>query len=428
MTRMGGEPCVRSARAEGSASAALATVANFHQLPIGARELAPLVGLPQVTELGELVVAARLLGFESVPLEGGYDELPEVPRPNIVRFKDRFVVLYEIDADATRVADPLHGVRTLSRAEFSSEWTGDCLQVVPADLDSARRKLVAHRAWWRRLLVPRALAFAVGAAALGGLAAGDGLSARSLALAVAAAGSLWLVLFQADCAQCSRAHQLAGALPLDRLGALFYPALLVAVRLDALHVGYALAFAAGGHVALVAILARERVLCLPCVVTAAAAWLAFGLSARALLPLIAVVVAAAGVAAAALSVPFFRRVAEARALFEARRLALEWLAHAGASDKVRVVVWKRAGCASCLFYESVWKPALAQDYQEAIAIEERDAAGLHIATPLILVAGSVRVLFVALTGREDDYQRLQNAVEAARAPSPLGALDGMTIV
>jgi hypothetical protein len=405
----------------------LATVANFHELPIAAPEVAPLVGLPQVTELGELIVAAQLLGFESVPLEGGYDELPEVPRPNIVRFKDRFVVLYDIDAERTRVADPLHGLRTLARTEFSSEWTGDCLSVTPVDLEGARGKLAAHRSLVRRLGQPGALTFALGAVATAALAALDGFSPVALALFTAALASLWLVSFQASCAACSRAHQLAGALPLERLGALFYAALLVGVRLDAAHTGYALAFAAGAHVVLLAILARERVRCAPCFATAVAAFVAVALLARGLAPLAAVLAALVGAVATTVSVPFFRRAAETRAFFEARLVAREWLEQAGASDKTRVVVWKRAGCASCLFYEAVWKRGLVQDFEDAISIEERDAAGLKIATPLILVAGYAAFLFVGLGGHDDDYERLRLAVERARDPSlsalaPLGGL------
>jgi hypothetical protein len=425
-------PCVRCQRKEQSAAAALATVAQFHELSIGAQEIAPFVGLPSLTELGELVVASRMLGFESVPLEGGYDDLPEVARPNIVLFKDgRFVTLFEIDAKEARVADPLAGVRTLLRDEFSSQWNGDCLQVVPARLDDARRRLADRRRVWTRLAQPRPLLLLAGALAIAVPLAIDG-SFAAAALGVAALSSLWLVLFQASCAQCSRAHQLAGALPLDRLGALFYASLLIAAPFEPRLAGYALCAAVGGHASLLALLARERVLCRPCVVTAVAAAAAAAVLARGL-PLVAVALAfVAGAAALGLAVPFFRRVARAHALFESRRVALEWLTQAGEPPpgKVRVVVWKRSGCAACLFYEAVFKQALIEEFQEVVAIDERDASRLRVPTPLILVAGTVRFLFVGLPGRDDDYQALQRAVESARDPAcaAVGRLGGVQLI
>jgi hypothetical protein len=433
---MAKEPRVRCQRPAESAAAALAAVAQFHDLPLRAGEVATLVGLPAVVELGELVVASRMCGFESVPLGGGFDDLPEVPRPNIVRWKDgRFVVLYEIDASSARVADPIDGVATLSREEFVARWTGDCLQVVPADLDGARAKLAAHRNWLGRLLSPRTLAFAVGVAAIAALVWRGGSTVAAAALGVATLASLWLVLFQAGCAACNRAHQLAGALPLEKLGALFYVALLVASRIEPLVACYALAFAVGAHASLVAILVRERVLCPPCLLTAAAALVAAAASLGGSDALMDGALVVAGAAAAWLAIPFFRRAASDGALAESRRVALEWLKQAGAiaPGQVRVAVWKRVGCSGCLFYEAVHRAALLQDFEGVVTLDERDAAKLRVPTPLVLVAGAAAILFLGLGGKEDDYERLQAAVELARDPAlaalaALGRLGGLFVV
>jgi Peptidase C39 family len=420
----GVEPCVRSARPEGSAAAALASVAQFHGLPIEAAEVAPLVGFPSVRELGELVVASRLIGFDSVPLEGGYDELPEVARPNLVRFRDRFVVLYDIDPEKTRVGDPLHGPTTLTRADFSALWTGDCLQLTPVNLDAARAKLAEHRRWWRRLSSPRALGFAGGVALLTALVAWRGAGgmpelALAAPLALAAAASLWLVLFRASCAQCGRAHQLAGALPLDRIGAIFYTALLIAPPLVS---GALLWPAAGAHLGLLGILTREAILCVPCLIAALGAWLALHAASSSLPALAGELLFLGAAAAAFLAVPRFRRAACARSLTLARELAKEAQRQQLPPGGVRVTVWKRAGCTACLFYEAIFKPALLQDYEGVVAIDERDASRLAIATPLILVAGNSSTLIVSLPGSDGDYQILQEAVEKARAPSPTGDL------
>jgi hypothetical protein len=415
------EPCVRSASAEGSAAAALASVAQFHGLAIEAGELAPLVGFPSVRELGELVVASRLIGFDSVPLEGGYDELPEVARPNLVRFRDRFVVLYDIDADKTRVGDPLHGLRTMTRAEFSAEWTGDCLQLIPANLDGARAKLAEHRRWWKRVYSPRALLFAGAVVALAALMAWHAGETPLCvpALALAAAASLWLVLFRASCAQCGRAHLLAGALPLDRIGAIFYTALLFVP----LPVAGALLWpAAGAHLGLLAILAREAIVCVPCLLAALGAWLALHFVGPSLSWMVGLPLFIGGAAAAWIAIPWFRRRACERSSVLARQLAEETLKKAAPTGGARVTVWKRAGCPACLFYEAIFKPALLQDYEGAVTLDERDASRLAIVTPLILVAGNSSTLILSLPGGDGDYQIIQQAVENARAQATSTAL------
>jgi hypothetical protein len=419
------EPCERVAKSEDSAGAALATVGRIHGLPIRAGEVGPLVGLPEVKELGDLVVAARLLGFDSVPLEGGYEELPEVPRPNIVRLRDRFVVLLDIDAEKARIADPLEGVRTLLREPFSAAWTGDCVQVTPADLEGARRRLVELRSLGRRLTRPRSLAFGLALVAVGAAELWGGFSVAALGIGVAALSALWLLLFPASCQACNRAHQLAGALPLERIGVFSYAALLGALRLEAPFLVYILAAAAGGHAALVAILARERLVCAPCLLTAAGVLVALGFSHP---PLAALPIGVAGALALWLAVPWSRRIFEWRSQAEARRIAAEWLLQAGASEKLRVVVWKRPGCPACLFYESVWKVALVEEFGDSIEIVERDASRLAIGTPLILVAGALPVLFTSLGAGEDDYSRLQQAVTEGSRAQGLAPVGGMLIV
>src|SRR5262249_16239455 len=144
--------------------------------------------------------------------------------PNIVPFKDgRFVVVYETAFVFTRIADPLSGVKVLEREEFVARWTGDCLQLVPGEgLASARERLTSHRNPWRRIATPRVGIFAMGLAAVAALVAANGFAASAWALGLAAAASFWLVLFQAGCAPCNRAHQLAGALPLERVGTVVY--------------------------------------------------------------------------------------------------------------------------------------------------------------------------------------------------------------
>jgi hypothetical protein len=130
-----------------------------------------------------------------------------------------------------------------------------------------------------------------------------------------------------------------------------------------------------------------------------------------------------GAAAIDVLLPFFRRRGDAARLAESRRIALAWIAAHPRSPggRTQLVVWNRAGCAACLFYEAVHRPALLEELEGAIALEEIDAAGLAIQTPLILILGTSAVLFLGLTGAEDDHERLRSAI--ARANDP--ALEGL---
>jgi len=78
-------PCISCTRIQESAAAALASIAHFHGVPLAVPQLRLLLPLDSVDldEVG-LLVASRQLGFDSVPLEGEYDDLPAVARPNIL--------------------------------------------------------------------------------------------------------------------------------------------------------------------------------------------------------------------------------------------------------------------------------------------------------------------------------------------------------
>src|SRR5881628_2732650 len=97
-----GYPLVACPDAVQSAPAALASVARYHGLSVSLREVRTLTrDAGDDFDLSWLVIAGRLLGFESLPLSGEYGQLPEVERPNLLLLKSaagaqRFVVLYEI--------------------------------------------------------------------------------------------------------------------------------------------------------------------------------------------------------------------------------------------------------------------------------------------------------------------------------------------
>src|SRR4029453_13119319 len=77
------------------------------------------------TSLKALVRAATELGLAARALKVSHRNLPMMPLPAIVHWEgDHWIVLYEVESQFVRVADPALGLRKLPRKEFESKWTG----------------------------------------------------------------------------------------------------------------------------------------------------------------------------------------------------------------------------------------------------------------------------------------------------------------
>src|SRR5262245_58010346 len=120
-------------------AAALATVALHYRRPMGLQQMRELAGTDRVgTNLLGLLRAAEQLGFVARGVKGNHEALPRAPLPAIAHIRTReglghFVVLHRVRKDKVVVADPAHGVETLSREEFCGKWTGFLLLLTPAD-------------------------------------------------------------------------------------------------------------------------------------------------------------------------------------------------------------------------------------------------------------------------------------------------------
>jgi ABC-type bacteriocin/lantibiotic exporter with double-glycine peptidase domain len=128
-----------------SAAAALAAVARLHDLPIAAEQIGPVTGLTAITGLGDLVFAARRLGFESAAIEASYDDLYEIDHPIVLAIDGpgarSFAVLRSADVMGATVEDPRTGeVRRVSRRELCARWAGACLDLVPDGEAVARQR------------------------------------------------------------------------------------------------------------------------------------------------------------------------------------------------------------------------------------------------------------------------------------------------
>lgn len=453
--------CTRADQPGHTGAAALAELARRHGVDASPREVFAHAGaLRPEMDLFALLLAARRCGFEAVPLEGQFDELPEVPRPNIVLFRaadDRrpdFMVLLDIDADSACIADTLSGrVRRLTRDEFTARWTGDAVQLTPdaAGLAALRAEVAALRSPWiragRRLglvpMTPKMLGFAAlvllaaAAVVLPPAASAAALALRAT-LGLAAALSLWPSLFAAACASCSGAAGLVGGLPLAPAGLAVYSALLAASLLvpaaSAPLLPLALAAAAGVHLTLVVLLLRSRDRCMPCFGVAAAVLGALVL-AQVQHPVAPLLGGAVLVTSSLVSRSLFR-LARRRFALElqdgALRLATRTLAEPAepGAGKVRLIVYKRSGCLPCNYYELAVRLQIQAEFGDALALEERqlDAAQM-IVTPLFVVRGSADFLVVGVS-REQMLERLRAVLSAALAPGPrqLGACGGLHLV
>ena len=77
------------------------------------------------TSLKALVRAASELGLAARALKVSLRNLSMMPLPSIVHWEgNHWIVLYDVEPEFVRVADPALGLRKLPRREFEAKWTG----------------------------------------------------------------------------------------------------------------------------------------------------------------------------------------------------------------------------------------------------------------------------------------------------------------
>jgi ATP-binding cassette subfamily B protein len=139
-------------------AAALATIARHYRRPIGLQTLRHLAGTDRGgTNLVGLLRAAERLGFAAKGVKGPYEALAALPLPAIAHVQredgpGHYVVLYRVRRNKVLVADPANGIRTLSREDFSKDWTGYLLLVVPTESFGQPALAGAPVSPWRRFV------------------------------------------------------------------------------------------------------------------------------------------------------------------------------------------------------------------------------------------------------------------------------------
>jgi ATP-binding cassette subfamily B protein len=114
------------------------------------------------TSLRGIMRAAEEAGLEGRAMKASKDRLDDLPLPAIIHWDaNHWVVLYAVEGDRVRLADPGRGLRRLSRAEVDEKWSGWCATFRPTPrLDDAP---VEHLdlAWVRPFVRPLRLKLAI---------------------------------------------------------------------------------------------------------------------------------------------------------------------------------------------------------------------------------------------------------------------------
>ena len=119
------------------------------------------------TTLRGLIRGGDEIGLAMRPIKSSPDRVDTLPLPAIVHWQgNHWIVLYRIDGDRLRVADPGRGLRTVSRAELEEKWSGYAALAAPTErLAQAPRGGLDLRWLWpfvaphrRRLIVAVVLA------------------------------------------------------------------------------------------------------------------------------------------------------------------------------------------------------------------------------------------------------------------------------
>jgi ATP-binding cassette subfamily B protein len=105
-----------------------------------------------------LVTAAESLGFSARPVKASLKQLAKQKLPAIAHWEGKhYIVVYEINTKYVIVGDPAIGQRTLSHAEFQTDWTGYTLLLEPTAMLKEAKE--ASTTFWQffELVKPHAL-------------------------------------------------------------------------------------------------------------------------------------------------------------------------------------------------------------------------------------------------------------------------------
>lgn len=211
-------------------------------------------------------------------------------------------------------------------------------------------------------------------------------------LVVALAASAWAALAKEGCGGCDGARALARGGLLAWAGVAFYATLLASALLlgPSRSVYGGVLLAAGTHAVLLLFLARESLLCPPCLLAGGAA-IAGAVASCLLEPAnisrgsVFLPIAAAGThlvlfALGTVALPERESLSDLHAPARVRK--------ENARQEVRMVIYERADCEYCRRLKEEVLPGLLRDFRERLQVESRSAEAMPwLPTPTILLSG-----------------------------------------
>jgi HlyB family type I secretion system ABC transporter len=128
---------VRQVDGSDCGASALATVALHYRLAFGLQQVREYAYTDRRgATLLDLLRGAETLGFSAMGVRADFEHLEQVPLPAIAHVKTsddtgHYVVVHRVRGNRVLIADPRHGLDTLSREEFLKRWSGHLLVLVP---------------------------------------------------------------------------------------------------------------------------------------------------------------------------------------------------------------------------------------------------------------------------------------------------------
>jgi ABC-type bacteriocin/lantibiotic exporter with double-glycine peptidase domain/CRP-like cAMP-binding protein len=121
-------PFVRQIDFADCGAAALAMICRAFGRPVSLSLIRRVAGTGQEgTTLRGIMRASEEVGLDARALKASKDRLDELPLPAILHWEgNHWIVLYAVEGDRVRVADPGRGLRRITRAEVMDKWSGWC--------------------------------------------------------------------------------------------------------------------------------------------------------------------------------------------------------------------------------------------------------------------------------------------------------------
>ncbi|NEO99156.1 MAG: ATP-binding cassette domain-containing protein [Symploca sp. SIO2E9] len=162
-------PFIQQHSSSDCGAACLAMIGRYWGKRFNLNSLRELAGVGRSgASLKGLARAAETLGFRSSPVRASLSRLVEQANPWVAHWQgDHYIVVYRVKGNRVILADPAMGVRSLSKQEFISNWTGYALLLDPTvQLAAAKDEKISLNRFWGLLWPHRGILLQVVLASL----------------------------------------------------------------------------------------------------------------------------------------------------------------------------------------------------------------------------------------------------------------------